>query len=115
MAKYLQKSKCLTEKKHGMEIPVSLAHARIGPRAAMSPHRDCGGHQWCFEQLWSHAWGSFLMRWLHVFCGVVWVGLLWYLNFVQTPSMAKIPDAEKPAITRIIAPAALFWFRHAAL
>jgi uncharacterized membrane protein len=47
--------------------------------------------------------------------GVMWIGLLWYFNFVQTPSMPKIPDAEKPAISKVIAPAALFWFRWAAL
>ena len=63
----------------------------------------------------SHAWGAFFVRWLHVLCGIMWVGLLWYFNFVQTPSMAKIPDAEKPAVTKVIAPMALFWFRHAAL
>ncbi len=62
-----------------------------------------------------HEWWSFFMRWLHVLCGVMWIGLLWYFNFVQTPSMPKIPDAEKPAVTKVIAPAALFWFRHAAL
>ena len=64
---------------------------------------------------YDHAWGAFLMRWLHVISGVMWVGLLWYFNFVQTPSMPKIPDPEKPAVTKVIAPAALFWFRHAAL
>jgi uncharacterized membrane protein len=62
-----------------------------------------------------HAWWSFFVRWLHVLCGVMWIGLLWYFNFVQTPSMPKIPDAEKPAVTKVIAPTALFWFRHAAL
>ena len=62
-----------------------------------------------------HAWGSFFIRWLHVLCGVMWIGLLWYFNFIQTPSMPKIPDAEKPAVTKVIAPTALFWFRHAAL
>ncbi len=62
-----------------------------------------------------HAWAAFFVRWLHVLCAVMWVGLLWYFNFVQIPSMPKIPDAEKPAITKVIAPAALFWFRHAAL
>ncbi len=62
-----------------------------------------------------HAWGTFLMRWLHVMCGVMWVGLLWYFNFVQIPSMPKIPDEQKPAVSKVIAPAALFWFRWAAL
>ena len=45
----------------------------------------------------------------------MWVGLLWYLNFVQIPNMAKIPDEQKPAIGKVIAPAALFYFRWAAL
>ena len=63
----------------------------------------------------SHAWGTFLMRWLHVASGVMWIGLLWYFNFVQIPSMPKIPDEQKPAISKVIAPTALFWFRHGAL
>jgi len=62
-----------------------------------------------------HMWWAFVMRWLHVVSGVMWVGLLWYFNFVQTPSMAKIPDEQKPAVSKVIAPAALFWFRWAAL
>ena len=45
----------------------------------------------------------------------MWIGLLWYFNFVQTPSMPKIPDEQKPAISKVIAPEALFWFRWAAL
>jgi uncharacterized membrane protein len=65
--------------------------------------------------LGEHAWWLFAMRWLHVMAGVMWIGLLWYFNFVQTPSMPKIPDAEKPAISKVIAPAALFWFRWAAM
>ena len=63
----------------------------------------------------SHAWGIFVMRWLHVLSGVMWIGLLWYFNFVQIPSMPKIPDEQKPAIGKVIAPAALFWFRWAAM
>ncbi|MEY2679854.1 MAG: hypothetical protein RL661_85 [Pseudomonadota bacterium] len=62
-----------------------------------------------------HNWFSFLFRWLHVIAGVMWIGLLWYFNFVQIPSMPKIPDEQKPAIGKVIAPAALFWFRWAAL
>jgi uncharacterized membrane protein len=65
--------------------------------------------------LGSHAWWAFFMRWLHVLSGVMWIGLLWYFNFVQTPSMPKIPDEHKPAISKVIAPTALFWFRWAAL
>ena len=63
----------------------------------------------------SHAWGAFVMRWLHVASGVMWIGLLWYFNFVQIPSMASIPDEQKPAISKVIAPTALFWFRYGAL
>lgn len=62
----------------------------------------------------SHQWGLFFMRWLHVLCGVMWIGLLWYFNFVQIPSMPKIPDEQKPAVSKVIAPTALFWFRWAA-
>ena len=61
-----------------------------------------------------HAWGAFLFRWLHVLSGVMWIGLLWYFNFVQIPNMPNIPDAQKPAIGKVIAPAALWWFRWAA-
>ena len=57
----------------------------------------------------------FIVRWFHVLSGVMWIGLLWYFNFVQIPSMPKIPDEQKPAIGKVIAPAALFWFRWAAL
>ena len=60
-------------------------------------------------------WSTFFMRWLHVLSGVMWIGLLWYFNFVQIPSMPKIPDEQKPAIGKVIAPTALFWFRWAAL
>jgi len=60
-------------------------------------------------------WSRFFMRWLHVLSGVMWIGLLWYFNFVQIPSMPKIPDEQKPAIGKVIAPTALFWFRWAAL
>jgi uncharacterized membrane protein len=65
--------------------------------------------------LGEHGWWLFAMRWLHVAAGVMWIGLLWYFNFVQTPSMPKIPDDQKPAISKVIAPAALFWFRWAAM
>ena len=63
----------------------------------------------------SHAWATFFMRWLHVVSAMMWVGLLWYFNFVQIPSMPKIPDEQKPAISKVIAPTALFWFRWSAL
>ena len=58
-------------------------------------------------------WG-WVARYIHVVVGIMWIGLLWYFNFVQIPNMAKIPDEQKPAIGKIIAPAALFYFRWAA-
>jgi uncharacterized membrane protein len=62
-----------------------------------------------------YSYTAFFFRWLHVLSGVMWIGLLWYFNFVQTPSMPKIPDEQKPAVSKFIAPTALFWFRWAAL
>ena len=55
-----------------------------------------------------------VMQWLHVFFGIMWIGLLYYFNFVQTPAMPAIPAEQKPAITKHIAPQALFYFRWAA-
>ena len=68
-----------------------------------------------FQMLGSMDYWRFFMRWLHVLSGVMWIGLLWYLNFVQIPSMPKIPDEQKPAIGKVIAPAVLFWFRWGAM
>jgi uncharacterized membrane protein len=62
-----------------------------------------------------HGWFAFLFRWLHVISGVMWIGLLWYFNFVQIPNMPNIPDDQKPAIGKVIAPAALWWFRWGAM
>jgi uncharacterized membrane protein len=62
------------------------------------------------------AWSTFAMRWLHVISGVLWIGLLWYLNFVQVPTMPTIQPVEsRVAITKFIAPNVLFYFRYAAL
>ena len=58
---------------------------------------------------------SWLARYVHVIVAIMWIGLLWYFNFVQIPNMSKIPDEQKPAIGKVIAPAVLFWFRWAAL
>ena len=58
---------------------------------------------------------SWLLRLIHVVFAIMWIGLLWYFNFVQIPNMGKIPDEQKPAIGKVIAPAALFYFRWAAL
>jgi uncharacterized membrane protein len=57
----------------------------------------------------------FTLRWLHIVCGVMWIGLLWYFNFVQIPTMPKVPDELKKGVTGYIAPAALFWFRWGAM
>ena len=57
---------------------------------------------------------SWLCRFIHVSVAIMWIGLLWYFNFVQIPNMNKIPDEQKPAIGKVIAPAALFYFRWAA-
>ena len=70
-----------------------------------------GGSSFSFDQYFF----SWLFRYLHVISGIMWIGLLWYFNFVQIPSMPNIPDDQKPAISKVIAPKALFWFRWAAL
>ncbi len=66
------------------------------------------------DSLATEDWVIGLMRYIHVFFGILWIGLLYYFNFVQIPSMPKIPDDQKPAIGKVIAPAALFYFRWAA-
>ena len=68
-----------------------------------------------FTLLGDRVFWAFLVRYIHVFFGILWIGLLYYFNFVQIPSMPKIPDEQKPAITKVIAPSALFWFRWAAM
>ena len=70
-----------------------------------------GGDGFIFDQYFF----SWLFRYLHVLAGIMGIGLLWYLNFVQIPSMPNIPDEQKPAISKVIAPKVLFWFRWAAL
>ena len=62
------------------------------------------------------AYWLFFMRWLHILSGVMWIGILWYFNFVQTPTMPKIEPAEhRAALSKFITPAALWWFRYGAL
>jgi uncharacterized membrane protein len=79
-----------------------------------------------FLLVWQHASNAgtplsgpvlewFFLRWLHVACGVMWIGLLWYFNFVATPTMPKIPEDLRPALGKYITPAALFWFRWGAM
>ena len=70
-----------------------------------------GGDGFAFDRYFF----SWIFRYLHVLTGIMWIGLLWYFNFVQIPNMPKIPDEQKPAIGKVIAPAALFYFRWAAL
>lgn len=55
-----------------------------------------------------------VFRWLHLFVGIVWIGLLYYFNFVQIPTMPKIPAELKPGVSKHIAPSALFYFRWGA-
>src|ERR1700760_1519025 len=56
-----------------------------------------------------------VMRWMHVFFGILWIGLLYYFNFVQIRVMPAVPAELKPGVSKYIAPEALFWFRWAAL
>jgi len=63
----------------------------------------------------NEVWGQAILRYMHVFFGLLWIGLLYYFNFVQIRMMPKIPAELKPAISKYIAPEALFWFRWAAL
>jgi uncharacterized membrane protein len=67
------------------------------------------------EFYFDYSFITFLFRWLHVLAGIMWIGLLWYFNFVQIPSMPNIPDDQKPAVSKFIAPKALFWFRWGAV
>ena len=55
------------------------------------------------------------LRLVHVIAGIIWVGLLFYFNFIQIPNMVKIPENQKSVISNIIAPSALFWFRWSAM
>jgi uncharacterized membrane protein len=60
-------------------------------------------------------WFSWFLRFAHVLSGILWIGLLYYFNFVQIPTMPKVPAELKPGVTKYIAPEALFWFRWAAI
>ena len=62
----------------------------------------------------SYPWAQWL-RYVHVFAGILWIGLLYYFNFVQIPTMPSVPAELKPGVSKYIAPAALFWFRWSAL
>jgi uncharacterized membrane protein len=58
---------------------------------------------------------NFWLRFFHVLSGILWIGLLYYFNFVQIPTMPKVPAELKGGVSKYIAPEALFWFRWAAL
>ncbi len=58
---------------------------------------------------------SWFAQLVQVITGIMWIGLLWYFNFVQIPNMERIPDEQKPAINKVIVPAALFYFRWGAV
>ena len=60
-----------------------------------------GGH---VDQIFWQA----VFRWLHVIFGIMWIGLLWYFNFVQTRMMPQIPAELRPGVSKYIAPEALF-------
>jgi uncharacterized membrane protein len=63
----------------------------------------------------NYVFWPFLVRYFHIGSGIMWIGLLWYFNFVQTPTMPKIPDELKGGVSRFITPNALFWFRWSAM
>ena len=58
---------------------------------------------------------NYWLRFFHVISGILWIGLLYYFNFVQIPTMPKVPAELKPGVSKYIAPEALFWFRWSAL
>jgi uncharacterized membrane protein len=70
---------------------------------------------WQFDWTSPDSFGAFLLRWAHIVCGVMWIGLLWYFNFVSTPTTPSIPAELRPALGKYITPAALFWFRWGAM
>ena len=64
-----------------------------------------------FDELFWQA----VFRWIHVFFGILWIGLLYYFNFVAARKTPEIPAELRPALSKYITPEALFWFRYAAL
>ncbi len=86
-------------------------HVSLGIAILLLLGLHFGGDGFAFDRYFF----SWFFRYLHVLTGIMWIGLLWYFNFVQIPSMPSIPDDQKPAIGKVIAPKALFWFRWAAL
>src|SRR6188474_1391807 len=85
-------------------IIISVVLALVMIYAYATAHGGADGQFW-----------QALFRWLHVFFGILWIGLLYYFNFVQIRKMPDIPAELKPAVSKYIAPEALFWFRWAAV
>lgn len=56
-----------------------------------------------------------LFRWLHVFAGIVWIGHLYFFNFVNVPLQGALDDAGKKAVNPKLMPRALWWFRWGAM
>jgi uncharacterized membrane protein len=88
-------------------VSVILALIMVAGYGAHYSHNSVAGLDAIFWQA--------VFRWLHVFFGILWIGLLYYFNFVQIRVMPSIPAELKPAVSKYIAPEALFWFRWAAL
>jgi uncharacterized membrane protein len=96
-------SKILSNFRNTLVLSFVLALVMIVSYGKLNP----GGFEGSFHQA--------VFRWMHVSFGILWIGLLYYFNFVQIRKMPDIPAELKPAISKYIAPEALFWFRWAAL
>ncbi len=94
------------------KLPWENLHAALGIGAVLALIVFLIVGHWA--SLGDSSFWQFLFRFFHVISGVLWIGLLYYFNFVQIPSMPKIPDEQKPAVSKVIAPTALFFFRWAA-
>ncbi len=57
----------------------------------------------------------FLLRWIHFLAGIIWIGLLYYFNFVQTPFFAETDPAVRSGAIQKLVPRALWWFRWGAM
>ena len=93
----------LSNFRNTMIVAVMLALVMIFAFGSAAP----GGFDLGFAQA--------VLRWCHVFFGILWIGLLYYFNFVQIRVMPNVPAELKPAVSKHIAPEALFWFRWSAL
>jgi uncharacterized membrane protein len=98
----------LSNFRNTMIASVVLSLVFLGAYLALNP-------SYGLAAIGSHVFWEASLRWLHVFFGILWIGLLYYFNFVQIRKMGSIPDEQKPAISKHIAPEALFWFRWAAM